>query len=125
MHAPPLGCHLIAQPQKQCVFQILGLFIGRQDFFLVFLQFRRNIPLGVFDRLLANILGRNFLAVGIGDFDVVTEYLIEPDFQVWNAAALRLLGLIAGNPLLAAVGQFAQRIQVGVEAVADESAVAA
>ena len=92
---------------------------------LVLLQLRRDVALGVLDRLLADVVGGDLLAVGVGDLDVVAEDLVEADLQVGDAGPLGLLGLVAGDPLLAAVGQLAQRVELGAEAVADEAAVAA
>ena len=61
----------------------------------------------------------------VGDFEVVAEDLVEADLQVGDARPLGFFGLVAGDPLLAAAGQLAKRVEFGVEAVADEAAVAA
>ena len=111
--------------RNSVVLQLLGLLVGREDLLLVLLQLRRDVALGVLDRLLADVVGGDLLAVGVGDLDVVAEDLVEADLQVGNAGPLGLLGLVAGDPLLAAVGQFAQVVESAREAVADEPAVAA
>ena len=72
---------MLRKVQEQRVLQFLGLFVGRQDFFLVFLQLGRDVALGVLNRLLADVFGRNLFAVRVGDLDVVAENLIEPDLQ--------------------------------------------
>ena len=124
LNPPPLGRHGVAKLHEQLVFQFLRLFVGREHFFFVFLQLRRDVALGVFDGLLADVIGGNPFAVGVRDLDVIAEHLVEADLQVRNARPLGLLGLIAGDPLLAAAGEFAEIVQLGVEAVANESAVA-
>ena len=108
LHPPPVGRHDVAQLQEQRVLQFLGLLVGRQHLLLVFLQLRRDVALGVLDRLLADVVGGDLLAVGVGDLDVVAEHLVEADLQARDARPLGLLGLVAGDPLLAAVGQLAQ-----------------
>ena len=120
-----VGRHRVAQLEEQLVLQLLRLLVGRQDLLLVLLQLRRDVALGVLDRLLADVVGGDLLAVGVGDLDVVAEDLVEADLQARDAGPLGLLGLVAGDPLLAAVGQLAQRVELGAEAVADEAAVAA
>ena len=115
LHPPPIGRHDVAKVQEQRVLQLLGLFVGRKHLLLVFLQLRRDVTLGVLNRLLADVLGGNLFAVGVGDFDVVAENLVEADFQVRDAGPLGLLGLVAGDPLLAAAGQLAQGVQLGAE----------
>ena len=115
LHPPPLGGHGVAQLHEQLVLQLLRLLVGREHLFFVFLQLRRDVPLGVLDRLLADVFGGNLLAVGVGDLDVVAEHLVEADLEIRNAGPLGLLGLIAGDPLLAAAGQFAQVVELGAE----------
>ena len=101
----------VAQLQEQLVFQLLRLLVGREHLLFVFLQLRRDVALGVLDRLLADVVGGDLVAVGVGDLDVVAEDLVEADLEVGDAGPLDLLGLVAGDPLLAAVGQLAQRVE--------------
>jgi len=61
LHPPPLRRHRVAKLQKQGVFQILGFLVGREDFLLVLLQLGRDVSLGVFYGLLADIFGGDFL----------------------------------------------------------------
>ena len=124
LHPPPVAGHHVAKVQEQRVLQFLGLLVGRKDFFLVLFQFRRDVALGVLNGLLADVVGGDFFAVGVGDLDIVAEHLVEPHPQARDARPLGLLGLITGDPLLAAVGQLAEGIQLGAESVADKPALA-
>ena len=112
LHPPPRRRHRVAQLQEQLVLQLLRLLVGREDLFLVLLQLRRDVALGVLDRLLADVVVGDLLAVGVGDLDVIAEDLVEADLERGDAGPLDLLGLVAGDPLLAAVGQLAQGVQL-------------
>ena len=125
LHPPPRGRHRVAKLQEQLVLQLLRFLVGREHLLLVFFQLGRDVALGVFYRLFADVFGRYLLAMGVGDFDVVAENLVEADLERGNARPLALLGLIAGDPLLAAAGQLAQGVERLVVTVADEAAVAA
>jgi len=63
--------------------------------------------------------------MGVRHFEVVAKHLVVADFEARDFRALDLLRLIVGDPLLAAAEQFAQLVQLGVVAGADEVAVAA
>ena len=58
------------------------------------------------------------------DLDVVAEDLVEADLQARDAGPLAFVGLVLGDPLLAAGIELAQLVEVGAIAVADEAAVA-
>ena len=73
-----------------------------EDLLLVLLQLRRDVALGVLERLLALVVGRDLGGVGVRDLDVVAEDLVEADLEAGDAGAGDLLGLEAGDPLLAA-----------------------
>jgi hypothetical protein len=110
-----------SQLLEQFVFQRIGPFFGGQDFFFVFLEFRRNVPLGVLDRLFANVLRRNLFSMDIGDLNVIAEDIIERDLER-NARPLRFVCLILRNPVFAAASQDTQFVEFGIETATDESA---
>ena len=116
--------HPVAQRQEQLVLAARWLVSSaRQHLLLVLLQLGRDVALGVLERLLADVVGRDLAsAVGVGDLDVVAEDLVEADLQAGDAGAADLLGLEAGDPLLAAAGDLAQLVELGVVAVADQAA---
>src|SRR5947199_178208 len=72
-----LGGNQIAQDQEQLVLARLALLLGRQDFLLILLQFRRDVALGILQSLLALIVGRDLGGVRVRDLDVVAEDLVE------------------------------------------------
>ena len=111
LHPPPGRGHGVAEFQEQLVLQLLRLLVGREDLLLILLQLGRDVTLGVLHRLLADVLRGDLLAMRVGDLDVVAENLVEADLERGNAGPLALFGLVAGDPLLAAVGQFAQGVQ--------------
>ena len=115
----------LAQLDEQLVFQFLGLLVGREHFFLVLLQLRRDVALGVLDRLLAVIIVGNLVAVRVRDFEVIAEHFVEADFQAGDAGAGDFLGLILGDPLLAAGREIAQRVELRMKPAADQAALAA
>ena len=95
-----------------------------RNFLLVFFELWGDVALGVLDGLLADVVGRDLVAVGVGDFEVVAEHRVEPDLDVRDAGALALGGLVLGRPLLAAGGELAELVEVAAVARADETAVA-
>ena len=60
--------------------------------------------------------------MGVGDLDVVAEDLVEADLEAVDPGPADLLGLVLGDPRLAAPGDLAQLVEVGVIAVADQAA---
>ncbi len=121
----PLGLRSdpIAQGDEQVVFQLVDAFLRAEDFLLVFLQLGSDVALGVLESLLALVIARDSLAVCMGDFDVVAKHLVEADFQAWDAGAADLVGLEAGDPLLAAAGDLVQFVQLRVVAAPDHAAL--
>ncbi len=113
-----------AGPQlaEQLVFQLFRAIERGEHFFLVFLQFGRDIALGVFDGLFANVMRWNLGPMHVRDFKIVAEDFVETNLEAGDARALGLLGLIAGNPLFASGGELAQFVEPGVEAGADKAA---
>ena len=78
------------------------LVLGGENLLFVLFELRRDVPLGVFERLLADVVRRDFLAMGVRDFEVVAEHRIEADLHARDAGPLAFGGLILGHPLLAA-----------------------
>ena len=66
---------------------------------------------------------RRFVLLAVGDFNVIAEHFVERDFQIRDAGRRGLLGLIAGDPFLAARRQVAQPIQLAAIPAADNAAV--
>src|SRR5260370_9681884 len=82
----------------------MDLLLSGEDFFLVLLQVRRDVALGVLTRLLALVVGRDLMGVRVRDLNVVAEYLVEADLQTVNAGARGFLALKVGDPFLTPSG---------------------
>ena len=108
---------------KEQLFSGGGFFVGGQDFFFVFLQFGRDETLAVFQRLLANEGFRDFVSVGVGHFEVVTENFVVTDLQVVDAGFVHLPLLISGDPFFAAAGQQSKLIEFFVVPFTNEVSV--
>src|ERR1043166_4510707 len=116
-----------ADAPPQCV-DHLGLpradpLLGAEHLGLVFLELGRHVALGARERLAALVVARHALTMRVGDFDVITEDLVESDLERADAGALPLARLQAGDVLLAAVARVLQLVQLAVEPGADRVAV--
>src|SRR5438552_2983232 len=67
--------------------------LGAEDLGLVLLQVGRHIALRARERLPPLVVRRNAVAVGVRDFDVVAEDLVEADLERPDAGALALARL--------------------------------
>ena len=121
-----LGRDTVAQGRVQLVFQLVSPLLGTEDFFFVLLELRRDVPLGVLDRLLADVVARDARAAGVGlgvrDLDVIAEDLVEADLEAGYPRLADLLGLELGDPGLAAAGMAAKLVELGMITVADQAA---
>ena len=106
-----LGGDAVAEVGEELVFEFLGAFLGAEDLVLVFLELGGDVAFGVLDGLLADVVGRDLGALGVGDLDVVAEDLVEADLEAGDAGAPDLFGLEAGDPGLAAAGGFAELVE--------------
>src|SRR5205085_6649958 len=86
-------------------------------------ELRRDIALAARDGLLADVVPRHLREVRLRDLDVVTEHAVVADLEAGDAAVLLLAGLDREDLVLAAVGEPAARIDLGVVAGADRAAL--
>ncbi len=70
--------HLAVDPLLEVGDPLLGI----QDQRLVLLQLGGDVPLGVDQRLLADIVGRSALGVGLADLQIVAKDLVVAHLQV-------------------------------------------
>jgi len=82
-----------------------------------------DVALAVHRGLLADVIGRDEVQVGLGDLDVVTEDGVEPHLQTLDAGAFLFGALEVGQPRLVAGGEAAQTVEFDVVATADEIAI--
>ena len=76
-----LGSNGGTNVDEKLAFDCDDALVSGEDFAFVSLQLRRSEALGVDQGLLALVIGRSKMQVGLGDFDVVAENLVEADFQ--------------------------------------------
>ncbi len=76
-------------------------FLGREDFMLVFFQLGCDVAFGVDECLLSNPFGGHFVAVCVGDFDVVAEHVVVAYFQGADACGFALACLYAQQVVFA------------------------
>ena len=89
--------HLLEQP----VLQVQDLLFRAQDLLLVLLQLRRDEPLGVGQRLLADIVLRHVREIRLGDLDIVAEDPVVAHLERIDAGPLPLALLDGRDPALA------------------------
>ena len=94
-----------------------------QDFFLIFLQFLRDVAFGIGQGLLAYPLGRDFVLVRVAHLDVVAEDVVVAYFQAGDAGLFTFALLDLQEIVFAGVGDAAQFVQFGVESGADDAAL--
>jgi hypothetical protein len=124
LHAGNVRRGLPAKVLEQPLFELQGPVLRGEHLVLVFLEPFGDVPLGVLDRLLADVVGRHLVGRGVVDLDVVPEHLVEADLEVRDAGPLRLLSLILAKPALAVGRDRPQAIQFGREPASNEPAVA-
>ncbi len=106
--------HRLVNPKLQ----FLGLFAGGEGFRLKFFQLRRDVALRIDQGLLADIVRRDGEFVGVGNFEIVAEYVIESDFQL-DAGLFFFLFFQFGNIFLAVFRKGTQFIQLCRESFAN------
>src|ERR1043165_4921339 len=60
------------------------------------------------------------MQVGLGDFDVVSEHLVESDLERRDASSRALIGLDSGDEILASVAKGAKGVQLFIDAGEDD-----
>ena len=100
-----------------------GAVAGGQGLVLERLQLRRDVTLGVLQRLPAAVVVRHFARVRVRHFEVVAVHLVVGDAQVGNSRALALADLQRHQKVPGVGLQLAQLIEVGAVSVGDHAAV--
>ena len=95
-----------------------------QHLLLVLLELRGDEALAAGDRLLADVVGGHERQVRLADLDVVAEDAVEADLERRDAGARALALLDGGDRRAPAAADLAQLVELGVDAVADDAALA-
>jgi len=80
-HGRQMSRRFVSQLMKQLFLQAIYLLLGVEDKTFLDLHFFSDKTFGIDQRLLADIIIRYFIGMGPGDFDIVTEHLIETDLE--------------------------------------------
>ena len=89
--------------------------LGCEDFLLIFLQFLGDIALGIDECLFADPLCRHLVLIGIADFEVVTEDIIEAYLEGRDSRCVNLALLDLQKVVLAVGLDSAQFVQFGID----------
>ena len=100
------------------------LLFRADDLLFELLEIGRDVALGVGERLLADVVRRHLGEVRFRDLDVVAEDGVEADLERGDAGALALARLDLEQDRLRVAGDGAQLVELGVDAVGDDAAVA-
>jgi hypothetical protein len=110
---------ICGQSVQQCLiehaFACLCPLARSEDLILEGFQFRRNESLRRFDRLPAQVLGRDFIGLTAVHFDEEALYAIEAEFQTGQAAAFAFALFKVNQELLGVAAERPQFIQFRVE----------
>src|SRR5258707_10859700 len=112
-----------AQVDKKLPLDFEDALVGGENFALVFLQFGRSEALGVDEGLLALVIVGGKMQVGLGDFNVVAEDVVEADFEGGDVGALALALFHGSDDLFAVLAEVAQLVELAVEAAADDAGI--
>ena len=113
--------YAVSQFEKQFVLKLFCRFVSCENFFFVLFEFGGYVAFTVLEGLFSDVLWRDAIAVGVCDFDVVTEDGGETDFKAGDSGGLRLFGLVLSDPFFAAGGEVSQFIEASVVIVANKS----
>ena len=118
------GRQVVQQPLEQPLLARERALLRGQRLVLERLQFRRDVALGVLQRLPAAVVVGNLLDVRVGDFDVEAVHAVVLDLEIGDAGAFALARLQRHEELAAVRVDRAQLVQFGVESGRDHAAVA-
>ena len=118
------GGHPAAQRLEDRELALQDQLVGAQHAVLVLLQLGRDEALAARDRLLAHVVGRHERQVRAADLDVVAEDAVEAHLERADPGARALALLDRGDRLAPAAARPAQLVELGVDPVAHEAALA-
>ncbi len=124
LDARRLGRYRGAQRLEDLQLPLENPLVGAEHFFFVLLERRRDEPLAAGDRLLAVVVGRHRVQIRLGDLDVVAEHAVVADFQRRDAGPRAFPLFHLGDDLFARAADAAQIVELGIDPVPREPAVA-
>ena len=112
-----------ANPVEQLVFEHDETVFCAEDLLFHLLELRRNVPLGIRQRLLALILIRHLRQIGLCDLNIVPEHAVVTHAEGFDLRALALCRFEVFQPSLRIIGDVSELIHLGAITRANESAV--
>ena len=100
------------------------LVFGREDFFLVVLEFLRYVALCIYQRLFAYPLRRHLVFIGVAHLNVIAENVVVGNLEGAYAGAFRLTLLHLKKVVLAAAAKGTEFVQFCIHALADDRPLA-
>ena len=100
----------------------VDLVLGRQNLLFIFFQLGSDIAFGVDECLLAYPLLGNLVAVGVGDFEIISENVVVGYFKARDAGQLYLAAAYGLEVVFGVDGDVAQLVEGFADACADNSA---
>ena len=107
----------LGQTGKNLRFQRKNLVFGAKDFLLILLEFRGDVTLGIYQRLLAYPIGRHLVLECVAHLQVVAEHVVVCNLKAGDAGLLGLTLLDLHQVVLAAVGNTAQLVQLCIDSI--------
>ena len=123
LHSGNGADELLPQSTEERLLHLGDPFFGAEHLLLPLLELGGEEALGSGEGLLPYEVLGNPREVGLGDFQVVAEGLVEADPKGRDPGVLPLPRLKAGDELLRAVAHFPKLVQLPVEALADHAAL--
>ena len=124
LNARRLSGHGAAQRFEQAQFQLEDALVGTKHFLFVLFQRGRDEALAAGNRLFAMVVGRNGVKIRFRNLDVIPEHAVVSHLQRTDAGARAFALFHLDNHLLAGSADGPQRVEIRVDAVTRESAVA-
>jgi len=103
---------LFTELGEQCRFHLEQSILSAQDFLLITLQLLGDVALRIHQGLFPNPLFRDLVLMGVGHLEIISEHFVEADLQRGNAGTKGFGLLQFRKPLLSAVRQLPELIQL-------------
>ena len=111
--------HTQNQVVEELGFERQDTVFGAQNLLFIFLQFLRDVALGLCQCLLAHPVGRHLVLVRIAHLQIVAKHIVVTYLQRRDARLLSLAFLYFQQVVLTAIGYLAQLVEFGIHAVSD------
>ncbi len=116
------GAQILYELRVYARFDSQNTLLGAENLLLVLFELLCDVSFCVFERLLANPVGRHFVLVRVADFDVVSENVVVADFKRRDARELAFALLDFRQHAFAVGGYAAQIVQLQIHSVGYDAA---